>query len=136
VPVAVTAGDKIEALRQWASGRCLSADQPGIYSRASGAGGNSRIHRVMREPRDHAEVDGGVDGQWQESTEQEGPCMRSPKRSRHDVVNPSSVDLKPPMKASSDPGPFFSVCPFASRTSATVGSMSCAYSAGVYTSTT
>ena len=33
VPVAVTAGDKIEALRQWASGRCLSADRAGVYSR-------------------------------------------------------------------------------------------------------
>ena len=31
VPVAVTAGDKIEALRQWASGRCLSADLAGVY---------------------------------------------------------------------------------------------------------
>ena len=50
VPVAVTAGDKIEGLRQWASGRCLSADQPGIYSRESGAVGNSRVRRVMREP--------------------------------------------------------------------------------------
>ena len=30
VPVAVTAGDKIEALRQWASGRCLSADRAGV----------------------------------------------------------------------------------------------------------
>jgi hypothetical protein len=29
VPVAVTAGDKIEGLRQWASGRCLSADREG-----------------------------------------------------------------------------------------------------------
>jgi len=47
---AVTAGDKIEALRQWASGRVLSADQPGIYSRESGADGNSRVRRVMREP--------------------------------------------------------------------------------------
>ena len=50
VPVAVTAGDKIEALRQWASGRVLSADQPGIYSRESGADRNSRVRRVMREP--------------------------------------------------------------------------------------
>ena len=33
VPVAVTAGDKIESLRQWASGRCLSADRAGVYSR-------------------------------------------------------------------------------------------------------
>ena len=50
VPVAVTAGDKIEGLRQWASGRCLSADRTGVYSRESGAGGNSRVRRVMREP--------------------------------------------------------------------------------------
>jgi hypothetical protein len=34
VPVAVTACDQIEALRQWASGRCLSADQAGTYSRS------------------------------------------------------------------------------------------------------
>ena len=33
VPVAVTAGETVEKLRQWASGRCLSADRPGIYSR-------------------------------------------------------------------------------------------------------
>jgi len=30
VPVAVTAGDKIEGLRQWASGRYLSADRAGV----------------------------------------------------------------------------------------------------------
>jgi len=36
VPVAVTAGDKIEQLRQWASGRCLSADRAGVYSREQG----------------------------------------------------------------------------------------------------
>jgi SpoVK/Ycf46/Vps4 family AAA+-type ATPase len=49
VPVAVTAGDKIERLRQWASGRCLSADRAGVYSRAeSGSGG--RVRRVVREP--------------------------------------------------------------------------------------
>jgi SpoVK/Ycf46/Vps4 family AAA+-type ATPase len=47
VPVAVTAGDKIEALRQWASGRCLSADRAGVYSRAEVGGGRGR--RVMRE---------------------------------------------------------------------------------------
>jgi hypothetical protein len=33
VPVAVTAGEAVERLRQWASGRCLSADRPGTYSR-------------------------------------------------------------------------------------------------------
>jgi hypothetical protein len=49
VPVAVTAGDKIEALRQWAAGRCLSADRAGVYSRSEGGGGG-RVRRVVREP--------------------------------------------------------------------------------------
>ncbi len=47
VPVAVTAAETVERLRTWASGRCLSADQPGIYSRdvqpASGA--RRRVNR-------------------------------------------------------------------------------------------
>ena len=47
VPVAVTAGDKIEGLRQWASGRCLSADRAGVYSRGGQAG--ARVRRVVRE---------------------------------------------------------------------------------------
>lgn len=34
VPVSVTASETLEQLRTWASGRCLSADQPGIYQRA------------------------------------------------------------------------------------------------------
>ena len=46
VPVAGTAGDKIEGLRQWASGRCLSADRAGVYSRAEVGGG--RVRRVVR----------------------------------------------------------------------------------------
>ncbi len=46
VPVAVTAGDKIEALRQWASGRRLSADRAGVYSRTEVGGG--RVRRVVR----------------------------------------------------------------------------------------
>jgi len=33
VPVAVTASESVERLRTWASGRCLSADEPGIYRR-------------------------------------------------------------------------------------------------------
>ena len=48
VPVAVTAGDKIESLRQWASGRCLSADWAGVYSRTEIVRGRGR--RVVREP--------------------------------------------------------------------------------------
>jgi SpoVK/Ycf46/Vps4 family AAA+-type ATPase len=31
VPVARTAGESVEKLRTWASGRCLAADRPGIY---------------------------------------------------------------------------------------------------------
>jgi hypothetical protein len=49
VPVAVTAGDKIEGLRQWASGRCLSADRAGMYSREQERAG-ARVRRVAREP--------------------------------------------------------------------------------------
>jgi SpoVK/Ycf46/Vps4 family AAA+-type ATPase len=32
VPVAVTAAESVDRLRNWASGRCLSADLPGIYT--------------------------------------------------------------------------------------------------------
>ena len=49
VPMAATAGDKIEGLRQWASGRCLSADRAGVYSRSEGGSGG-RVRRVVREP--------------------------------------------------------------------------------------
>lgn len=31
VPVAITAGEKVDRLRQWASGRCLNAESPGLY---------------------------------------------------------------------------------------------------------
>ena len=37
VPVAVMAGEQVERLRKWASGRCLSASEPGIYRRAEPA---------------------------------------------------------------------------------------------------
>ncbi len=47
VPVAVTAGEAVERLRQWASGRCLSAGRPGIYSRGDGAivASGRNVHR-------------------------------------------------------------------------------------------
>ncbi len=35
VPVAVTAGESVERLRSWAAGRCLSAERPGLYTRAN-----------------------------------------------------------------------------------------------------
>lgn len=34
VPVAVTAAESVQKLRSWASGRCLSASAPGIFTRA------------------------------------------------------------------------------------------------------
>jgi len=46
LPVAVTASDKIESLRQWAFGRCLSADRAGVYTRPEVGGGRGR--RVLR----------------------------------------------------------------------------------------
>lgn len=49
VPVAVTTGDTIEALRQWASGRCLSADRADVSSRAQELV-SGRVRRVVREP--------------------------------------------------------------------------------------
>jgi hypothetical protein len=42
VPVAVTAGESVERLRSWASGRCLSADRPGIYTRGNDPAGPGR----------------------------------------------------------------------------------------------
>jgi SpoVK/Ycf46/Vps4 family AAA+-type ATPase len=47
VPVAVTAAESVDRLRTWASGRCLSASQPGIY-RSNGADGKSRSRRRVR----------------------------------------------------------------------------------------
>ena len=49
VPVAVTASESVEKLRSWASGRCLSANQPGIYMRNSGGSGSSG-RSVSRDP--------------------------------------------------------------------------------------
>jgi hypothetical protein len=48
VPVAVTAAESVERLRSWASGRCLSADKPGIYTRTAVQSGTRR--RVSRDP--------------------------------------------------------------------------------------
>jgi SpoVK/Ycf46/Vps4 family AAA+-type ATPase len=47
VPVAITAGESVERLRNWASGRCLSADRPGIYSRVADSAGQPgrKVHR-------------------------------------------------------------------------------------------
>ena len=47
VPVAVTTGNKIESLRRWASGRCLSADRAGVYAREQERAGGW-VRRVVR----------------------------------------------------------------------------------------
>ena len=47
VPVAVTAAESVERLRQWASGRCLDAEGGGIY-RADGVGFVSKPGRRVR----------------------------------------------------------------------------------------
>jgi hypothetical protein len=49
VPVAITAAESVERLRTWASGRCLSADRPGIYRRATAPATRS-ARKVSRDP--------------------------------------------------------------------------------------
>jgi hypothetical protein len=52
VPVAVTAAESVERLRNWASGRCLSAYRPGLYVRESAgtAGAPERTGRKVARP--------------------------------------------------------------------------------------
>jgi hypothetical protein len=49
VPVAVSAGESIERLRAWATGRCLSAEQAGLYTRGGDVTGKSG-RNVRRDP--------------------------------------------------------------------------------------
>jgi ATPases of the AAA+ class len=49
VPVAVTAGESVERLRAWASGRCLAADRPGLYTRGTEIAGKTG-RNVNRNP--------------------------------------------------------------------------------------
>jgi len=51
VPVAVTAAESVEKLRSWASGRCLCANNPGIYSRNGEA--PPRPARRVQRPSDN-----------------------------------------------------------------------------------
>jgi SpoVK/Ycf46/Vps4 family AAA+-type ATPase len=48
VPISVTAAESVERLRTWASGRCLSANQPGIYRHGKTKSGSRR--NVSRDP--------------------------------------------------------------------------------------
>ena len=45
VPVAKTSAEAVDKLRTWASGRCLSADQPGIYQRQAASVPRRRVSR-------------------------------------------------------------------------------------------
>jgi len=48
VPVSVTAAESVERLRSWASGRCLDADCPGVYTRGSNATVPAKPARKIR----------------------------------------------------------------------------------------
>ena len=45
VPVATTAGESVERLRSWASGRCLDAEKGGIYQYQKGSGSRRKVSR-------------------------------------------------------------------------------------------
>ena len=49
VPVAVTAAESVKQLREWAGGRCLDADRPGIYE-AGRQPGKRRRRSIPRDP--------------------------------------------------------------------------------------
>jgi hypothetical protein len=53
VPVAVTAAEQVERLRSWASGRCLSAATPGLYTRAGAAKSSRRVKGPTARPSDN-----------------------------------------------------------------------------------
>jgi SpoVK/Ycf46/Vps4 family AAA+-type ATPase len=48
VPVAVTAAETVDRLRTWASGRCLDADRPGIYT--NGQTSPKRRRKIKADP--------------------------------------------------------------------------------------
>jgi SpoVK/Ycf46/Vps4 family AAA+-type ATPase len=48
VPVAVTAAESVERLRNWASGRCLSASTPGLYQKPGATANATTGRRVSR----------------------------------------------------------------------------------------
>lgn len=50
VPVAVTAAESVERLRSWANGRCLSANEPGIYRGPDDLPKSKSRRRVSRDP--------------------------------------------------------------------------------------
>ncbi|MBW3601039.1 MAG: AAA family ATPase, partial [Planctomycetes bacterium] len=48
VPISSTSGESVQRLRQWASGRCLSADRAGVYQHQ--AGGRKGRRNIPRNP--------------------------------------------------------------------------------------
>ncbi|TWU33426.1 ATP-dependent zinc metalloprotease FtsH 2 [Novipirellula aureliae] len=50
VPVAVTSSESVDALRQWASGRCLDADRPGVYTASSPKTSNGKRRLARSRP--------------------------------------------------------------------------------------
>jgi hypothetical protein len=54
VPVARTSAESVEKLRQWATGRCLSADRPGVYAPAAvTSSSRRRVSRGNVDPRNN-----------------------------------------------------------------------------------
>ncbi|MCA9070007.1 MAG: AAA family ATPase [Planctomycetaceae bacterium] len=49
VPISATAGEAVQRLREWATGRCLSADVPGIYE-GNGTRGKKARRSIPRDP--------------------------------------------------------------------------------------
>ncbi len=52
VPVAVTAAESVEKLRSWASGRCLCANNPGVYAR-NGTPAQAKVSRRIQRSSDN-----------------------------------------------------------------------------------
>jgi SpoVK/Ycf46/Vps4 family AAA+-type ATPase len=50
VPIAVTAAESVERLRAWASGRCLDASRPVIYSSSAASAAGRPRRKIPRGP--------------------------------------------------------------------------------------
>ena len=50
VPVATTASESVEQLRSWACGRCLSAEQPGVYMYGKATSSGKSRRKIPRDP--------------------------------------------------------------------------------------
>jgi SpoVK/Ycf46/Vps4 family AAA+-type ATPase len=78
VPFSVTAREKVDDLRAWASGRVLSAEQPEIYSRPEQEAANARARRVTREPGRNQKELASASPRAQGSSD--GMCYDSPAK--------------------------------------------------------